>query len=124
MHDRMGPIPLETYHRLIAAGIVGGSPIELLNGHIWVGTDYKLAFSPRQREAATALGINLPANEPASHTGPIELELTRPDAELLHAYLYNAGEHVAAGVPLMELTSEQASRLGAVIEQLHGRLRE
>jgi hypothetical protein len=56
-------IDVDTYFRLVEAGIVG-EKIELIEGRLVFG-DFELAFSPAQRAAAAALGIELPENQQA-----------------------------------------------------------
>jgi hypothetical protein len=56
-------INVDTYFRLVEAGIVG-EKIELIEGRLVFG-DFELAFSPAQRAAAAELGIDLPENQQA-----------------------------------------------------------
>ncbi len=56
-------IDVETYFRLVEAGIIG-EKIELIEGRLVFG-DFELAFSPAQRAAADELGIALPENQQA-----------------------------------------------------------
>jgi len=61
--DDRRPITVDTYVRLVDAGIIG-EKIELIAGRLVFG-DFELAFSPAQRAAAAELGIELPENEQA-----------------------------------------------------------
>jgi hypothetical protein len=58
------PMTVDTYFRLVEAGILG-EKVELIEGRIMFG-DFELAFSPAQRAAAAAIGIELPENQEAA----------------------------------------------------------
>ena len=48
----------------------------------------------------------------------IVLRLDRAAAEALYTTLYEAGEHIAAGAPITPPTTEEAERLGELLQDL------
>ena len=55
-------------------------------------------------------------------TDEFALQLDRATAEDLYVTLYGVGEHIAAGAPITELTTEQSERLGRFLRDLGHRL--
>jgi hypothetical protein len=55
-------------------------------------------------------------------TDYIPLRLDRATAEDLYATLYEVGEHIAAGAPITAPTTEEAERLGSLLQHLGHRL--